>query len=245
MVGPSSSHTAGAVRLRIARRLLGSRRAGAASRCWLLRRNRLRHGGSLIAGLLGFQPDDERIAGSFGWAEKAGLSFSFATSHVGGEHPNTARVELVGRSGKTLSMTGSSLGGGRIMVVEMNGLRANFSGDLPTLIVQNIDQPGHVNEVTGMLTERGINIATMQLYRDHPGGNAVMIIETDKAVPPDGLAWLERCEGITRVTFIDAGAGRINKEIDMAIESLRGACDGGETGISATSSSRATAWIAA
>ena len=87
---------------------------------------------------------------------------------------------------------------------ENNGLRANFSGDLPTLIVQNIDQPGHVNEVTGMLTKRGINIATLQLYRDHPGGNAVMIIETDKAVPPDGLAWLERCEGITRVTFIDA-----------------------------------------
>ena len=194
MVGPSSSHTAGAVRLgRIARRLLGEGtpcRASitlfgsfAATGCG--------HGTdrALIAGLLGFQPDDERIAGSFGWAEKAGLSFSFATSHVGGEHPNTARV---------------SLGGGRIMVVEMNGLRANFSGDLPTLIVQNIDQPGHVNEVTGMLTERGINIATMQLYRDHPGGNAVMIIETDKAVPPDGLAWLERCEGITRVTFIDA-----------------------------------------
>ena len=186
MVGPSSSHTAGAVRLgRIARRLLGEGtpcRADitlfgsfAATGCG--------HGTdrALIAGLLGFQPDDERIAGSFGWAEKAGLSFSFATSHVGGEHPNTARVDLVGRSGKTLSMTGSSLGGGRIMVVEMN-----------------------VNEVTGMLTERGINIATMQLYRDHPGGNAVMIIETDKAVPPDGLAWLERCEGITRVTFIDA-----------------------------------------
>ena len=169
MVGPSSSHTAGAVRLgRIARRLLGEGtpcRADitlfgsfAATGCG--------HGTdrALIAGLLGFQPDDERIAGSFGWAEKAGLSFSFATSHVGGEHPNTARVDLVGRSGKTLSMTGSSLGGGRIMVVEMNGL----------------------------------------LYRDHPGGNAVMIIETDKAVPPDGLAWLERCEGITRVTFIDA-----------------------------------------
>ena len=194
MVGPSSSHTAGAVRLgRIARRLLGEGtpcRADitlfgsfAATGCG--------HGTdrALIAGLLGFQPDDERIAGSFGWAEKAGLSFSFATSHVGGEHPNTARVDLVG---------------GRIMVVEMNGLRANFSGDLPTLIVQNIDQPGHVNEVTGMLTERGINIATMQLYRDHPGGNAVMIIETDKAVPPEGIAWLERSEGITRVTFIDA-----------------------------------------
>ena len=207
MVGPSSSHTAGAVRLgRIARRLLGEGtpcRADitlfgsfAATGCG--------HGTdrALIAGLLGFQPDDERIAGSFSWAEKAGLSFSFATSHVGGEHPNTARVDLVGRSGKTLSMIGSSLGGGRIMVVEMNGLRANFSGDLPTLIVQNIDQPGHVNEVTGMLTKRGINIATMQLYRDHPGGNAVMIIEMDKPASKAIVESLSKAEGIKRVITV-------------------------------------------
>lgn len=207
MVGPSSSHTAGAVRLgRIARRLLGEGtpcRADitlfgsfAATGCG--------HGTdrALIAGLLGFQPDDERIAGSFSWAAKAGLSFSFATSHVGGEHPNTARVDLVGRSGKTLSMTGSSLGGGRIMVVEMNGLRANFSGDLPTLIVQNIDQPGHVNEVTGMLTKRGINIATMQLYRDHPGGNAVMIIEMDKPASKAIVESLSKAEGIKRVITV-------------------------------------------
>ena len=132
------------------------------------------------------------------------MAFSFTLSRAGGEHPNTARIDLVGQSGKTLSMTGSSLGGGRIMVVEMNGLRANFSGDLPTLIVQNVDQPGNVSEVTSMLAHKGVNIATMQLYRDHPGGNAVMIIETDKAVPPEGIAWLERSEGITRVTFIDA-----------------------------------------
>jgi len=153
---------------------------------------------------LGFQPDDERIARSFDIARDAGMAFSFTLSRAGGEHPNTARIDLVGQSGKTLSMTGSSLGGGRIMVVEMNGLRANFSGDLPTLIVQNVDQPGHVSEVTSMLAHKGVNIATMQLYRDHPGGNAVMIIETDKAVPPEGIAWLERSEGITRVTFIDA-----------------------------------------
>ena len=159
---------------------------------------------ALIAGLLGFQPDDERIARSFDIARDAGMAFSFTLSRAGGEHPNTARIDLVGQSGKTLSMTGSSLGGGRIMVVEMNGLRANFSGDLPTLIVQNVDQPGHVSEVTSMLAHKGVNIATMQLYRDHPGGNAVMIIETDKAVPPEGIAWLERSEGITRVTFIDA-----------------------------------------
>ena len=190
MVGPSSSHTAGAVRLgRTARRLLGegTPREAAITLFGSFAATGHGHGTdrALIAGLLGFQPDDERIARSFDIARDAGMA-------------------LVGQSGKTLSMTGSSLGGGRIMVVEMNGLRANFSGDLPTLIVQNVDQPGHVSEVTSMLAHKGVNIATMQLYRDHPGGNAVMIIETDKAVPPEGIAWLERSEGITRVTFIDA-----------------------------------------
>ena len=207
MVGPSSSHTAGAVRLgRIARRLLGEGtpcRADitlfgsfAATGCG--------HGTdrALIAGLLGFQPDDERIAGSFGWAEKAGLSFSFATSHVGGEHPNTARVDLVGRSGKTLSMTGSSLGGGRIMVTEFNGLQAKFSCDLPTLIVQNTDQPGRVGIVTSLLAKGKINIATLHVYRDHPGGNAVMIIEMDKPASKAIVESLSKAEGIKRVITV-------------------------------------------
>ena len=207
MVGPSSSHTAGAVRLgRTARRLLGegTPRSAAITLYGSFAATGHGHGTdrALIAGLLGFQPDDERIAHSFDRAHDAGMAFTFALSRTAEEHPNTARIDLVGESGKTLSMIGCSLGGGRIMVVEMNGLRANFSGDLPTLIVQNVDQPGHVSEVTSM--QRGVNIATMQLYRDHPGGNAVMIIETDKAVPQESLTWLESCEGITRVTFIDA-----------------------------------------
>ena len=136
------------------------------------------------------------------------MAFSFARASLPGAHPNTARIELTAQDGRTLTMTAASLGGGRIMVVEMNGLRANFSGDLPTLIVQNRDQPGHVSEVTSMLAHKGVNIATMQLYRDYPGGNAVMIIETDKAVPDEGIRWLERSEGITRVTFVDAEKAR-------------------------------------
>ncbi|MFR3405174.1 MAG: ACT domain-containing protein [Christensenellales bacterium] len=207
MVGPSSSHTAGAVRLgRTARRLLGEgtpreRRSRYSALC--RNRPRTRHRPRAIAGLWAFSrmtsvsPEALTSPATQAWR-------SPSPSPRGREHPNTARIDLVGQSGKTLSMTGSSLGGGRIMVVEMNGLRANFSGDLPTLIVQNVDQPGHVSEVTSMLAHKGVNIATMQLYRDHPGGNAVMIIETDKAVPPEGIAWLERSEGITRVTFIDA-----------------------------------------
>lgn len=208
MVGPSSSHTAGAVRIgRTARRLLGETPVRAAITLYgSFAATGSGHGTdrALVAGLLGMQPDDERIAQSFELARGAGLDFAFTLSRLAAEHPNTAHLHLTGQSGKKLGMTACSLGGGRIMVVEMNGLRANFSGDLPTLIVQNRDQPGHVCDVTGMLAHKGVNIATMQLYRDHPGGNAVMIIETDKTVPQDGIAWLERSEGITRVTFIDS-----------------------------------------
>ena len=213
MVGPSSSHTAGAVRIgRIARRLLGEDTPARAQIGLSGSFAATGHGHgtdrAIVAGLLGMQPSDERIAVSFDVARQEGMAFSFSRVNLSGEHPNTARLELVGKSGEALSMTASSLGGGRIMVVEMNGLRANFSGDLPTLIVQNRDQPGHVSEVTSMLAHKGVNIATMQLYRDYPGGNAVMIIETDKAVPPEGIAWLERSEGITRVTFVDAEKAR-------------------------------------
>ena len=213
MVGPSSSHTAGAVRIgRIARRLLGEDTPERAEIGLSGSFAATGHGHgtdrAIVAGLLGMQPSDERIAVSFDVARQEGMAFSFSRATLPGEHPNTARLALTGRSGKTLTIVASSLGGGRIMVVEMNGLRANFSGDLPTLIVQNRDQPGHVSEVTSMLAHKGVNIATMQLYRDYPGGNAVMIIETDKAVPPEGIQWLERSEGITRVTFVDAEKAR-------------------------------------
>ena len=213
MVEPSSSHTAGAVRIgRIARRLLGEDTPERAEIGLSGSFAATGHGHgtdrAIVAGLLGMQPSDERIAVSFDIARQEGMDFSFSRATLPGEHPNTARIALTGRSGKTLTIVASSLGGGRIMVVEMNGLRANFSGDLPTLIVQNRDQPGHVSEVTSMLAHKGVNIATMQLYRDYPGGNAVMIIETDKAVPPEGIDWLERSEGITRVTFVDAEKAR-------------------------------------
>ena len=207
MVGPSSSHTAGAVRIgRMARRLLGegtpvmARIALSGS----FAATGQGHGTdrALVAGLLGMQPDDERIPHSFSVAESKGMGYTFSRVNLSGEHPNTARIELVGKSGQELSMIASSLGGGRIMVVEMNGLRVSFSGDLPTLIVQNRDQPGHVRDVSDILARAGVNIATLHLYRDYPGGNAVMIIETDKVVSIDHLDQLRAIRGITGVTFV-------------------------------------------
>ena len=207
MVGPSSSHTAGAVRIgRIARRLLGEgtpRRAVITLSGSFAATDR-GHGTdrALVAGLLGMQPDDERIARSFFVAADKGMDFRFENANLRGEHPNTARLSLTGRSGRQMSLVASSLGGGRITVVELDGLRVRFSGDLPTLIVQNRDQPGHVSDVASMLASNGVNIATLQLYRDHPGGNAVMVIEIDKAVPQAGIDWLKRVEGINGVTFL-------------------------------------------
>ncbi|MBP3655451.1 MAG: L-serine ammonia-lyase, iron-sulfur-dependent subunit beta [Clostridia bacterium] len=209
MVGPSSSHTAGAVRIgRIARRLLGEGTPVMASigLSGSFAATGRGHGTdkAIVAGLLGMQTDDERIATSFEHAQQEGMAYTFSHVKLSGEHPNTAKLVLTGKSGRSMEIVASSLGGGRIMVVELDGLRAHFSGDLPTLIVQNMDQPGHVSDVTSMLAHKGINIATLQLSRDHPGGNAVMILEIDKAVPQEGIAWLARTEGIHRVTFVDA-----------------------------------------
>ena len=209
MVGPSSSHTAGAVRIgRMARRLLGE---GTPVMAKIILSGSFAATGqghgtdrALIAGLLGMQPDDERIPVSFAVAREKGMGYAFSHMNLPGEHPNTAKIELTGKRGGTLSMIASSLGGGRIMVAEMNGLRVSFSGDLPTLIVLNRDQPGHVRDVSDILARAGANIATLHLYRDYPGGSAVMVIETDKAVAKEHLDQLKSIRGITGVTFIPA-----------------------------------------
>ncbi len=209
MVGPSSSHTAGAVRIgRMARRLLGE---GTPVMARIILSGSFAATGqghgtdrALIAGLLGMQPDDERIPHSFDVAAQKGMGFVFSSMNLPSEHPNTAKIELTGKQGGTLSMIASSLGGGRIMVAQMNGLRVSFSGDLPTLIVLNRDQPGHVRDVSDILARAGVNIATLHLYRDYPGGSAVMVIETDKAVAKEHLEQLRSIRGITGVTFIPA-----------------------------------------
>lgn len=89
------------------------------------------------------------------------------------------------------------------MVMELNGMHVQFSGNLPTLIVSNVDRPGRVSTVTGVLASENVNIATLQIYRDHPGGNAVMIIETDKPTSQDAIARLRQENGILCVTAID------------------------------------------
>ena len=206
MVGPSSSHTAGAVKIGyISRRLLGEALVSAKI---LLYGSFLTTGKghgtrkALVAGLLGMKTDDIRIPNAPEIAEEEGIKVEFGEAMLKEAHPNTAQLFLTGVSGRTLEVIGQSLGGSRINIAEIDGIETNFSGDHPTLVVHNQDQPGHVSEVTSMLAHKSVNIATMQLYRASRGGEAVMVIECDQEVPAEGIEWLKKVEGVNKVTYL-------------------------------------------
>lgn len=205
MVGPSSSHTAGAVRIGyIAGQLLGEPLKEAQIQLYgSFLATGEGHGTkkAIVAGLLGMKPDDYHIADSFDIARKRDIGISFGEARLEEAHPNTAVLHLTGTSGKSIEIQASSVGGSRINIDKIDGISTNFSGDNPTLIVHNLDQPGHVSEVTSMLAHKGVNIATMQLYRSTRGQNAVMVIECDQPIPQDGISWLEHVEGVLKVTY--------------------------------------------
>lgn len=205
MVGPSSSHTAGAVRIGfVSRKLLGEPVAEVEI---LLYGSFLATGKghgtdrALVAGLLGMQPDDERVPFAFEEAKKAGMAFSFGEANLKEAHPNSVVLKMQGKSGKQLTILAASLGGGRMKICEIDGMEANFCAEYPTLIIQNLDRPGCVATVTSLLSGLEINIATLQLYRDSRGGDAVMVVECDREVPAESISWLENQPGIKRVTY--------------------------------------------
>ena len=208
MVGPSSSHTAGAVRIGlITRRLLGTAPVHAEiSLSGSFAATGTGHGTdrALIAGLLGMQPDDIRIPDSFSFAAEAGLTFTFHKINLKDAHPNTAILRVSSADGRPLEVQAASLGGGRILVNRLDGVRVNFTGDAPTLIVHNLDKPGCVADVTSLLSRNGVNIATMQLYRNYRGGYAVMVVETDQNIAAEALELLRHLDGVTKVTYLAA-----------------------------------------
>lgn len=205
MVGPSSSHTAGAVKIGyVSGKLLAQPVAKAKI---LLYGSFLATGKghgtqlALVAGLLGMKPDDSRIPESLVLAKEAGMELTFGEADLKEGHPNSVQLMLTGKDGKELEIIGESIGGSRINIARIDGLNANFSGDYPTLIVHNLDQPGHVAEVTSMLAHKSVNVATMQLYRAGRGGHAVMVIECDQEVPAESIEWLAHLEGVEKVTY--------------------------------------------
>ena len=207
MVGPSSSHTAGAVRMGyVARKLLGFQPA---------RANIALHGSfaatgaghgtdrAIVAGLLAMKPDDPDIPRSFQLAKEARLDVRIQTVDLRDAHPNTAVMTLIGERGRTVVVNASSLGGGRIRVNSIDGMTAAFSGDLPTLVIRNQDKPGIVSEVSSCLARHEVNIATMQLYRDRREGLSVMVLECDQPLTPEIIGNIQLLGGVVRCIYLN------------------------------------------
>ena len=207
MVGPSSSHTAGAARIgNMGRTLLGEEVARADIGLYgSFAETGYGHGTdrALLAGLLGMKPDDLRIPNAYEEANRAGMAYSFRTVELRDAHPNTALLELTGKSGKKLTLQASSIGGGAIVVNKIDGIDVNFTGDFNTLIVRNQDESGSVAAITSILSQVHINVANMSVNRHRRGGDALMVIETDQHITPRQVEFLSELPGILSVTYYD------------------------------------------
>jgi L-serine dehydratase len=208
MIGPSSSHTAGAVRIgRVAMKILGEdvKEAGIGFVQSFAQTYR-GHGTdrAIVAGLLGMLPDDDRIRDSFSHAQKAGLVFHIAEIKIPRSHPNTARIHLKGASGKECNVQGASVGGGNILITAVNEMETAFSGSSDTLIIPHDDTPGVIAEVTSVMAWHGINIGNFRLNRPHRGYQAVMTVEVDGEVSDDFVEALRKLPHISNVVYLRA-----------------------------------------
>lgn len=183
MIGPSSSHTAGAVRIgKYARSILGETPVKAHIRfSGSFAKTYKGHGTdkAVIAGILGMDTDDARIRVSMDVAKEEGLTFEFEEADIDGAHPNTAEITLEDATGRTAQVQGASVGGGNIVINKINGTEVSINGKSDTLVIPHQDIPGMIAVVTKILAEKGVNVHGFSLCRDHKGGTAVMTIEID------------------------------------------------------------------
>jgi L-serine dehydratase len=208
MIGPSSSHTAGAARIgRAGYKILGEEvtKAGIDLAGSFAQTGR-GHGTdrALVAGLLGMFPDDERIRDSFTIAREQGMEFSFTEVKIPRAHPNTARLHLAGRSGKKCMVQGASIGGGNIIITNVNEMETSFTGAADTLIIAHKDMPGMIASVADLLAAGNINIGNFRLNRPHKGFEAVMTLEIDGAIDKDTVIELGKLPHIDNVVYLKA-----------------------------------------
>lgn len=207
MVGPSSSHTAGACRIGLfTHRLLG--RQPTRARVELhgsFARTGVGHGTdrAIAGGLLGFRPDDDRLRQSLELAEAAGLELAFSNTKLRGEqHPNTTRI-TASADDHTVAVVGSSLGAGRILITAIDGYPVEITGALPTLVFVARDVPGIVASVSAALAAGGENIATMRVSRRRKGGEAIHLYELDAMPSPGTLARITELDAVQLARAID------------------------------------------
>lgn len=197
MVGPSSSHTAGA--------------ASIARLAWKMMHEKIRkvnfvlygsfaqtyrgHGTdrALLGGMMGFETDDVRIRDSFEIAEKEGLEFSFVANTTETDvHPNTVDIEIEDVTGRKHTVRGESIGGGKVRLIRIDGVKVHFTGEYHSLIVEHKDHPGVIAKVTTILSRCHVNIAYLRVYRETKGGIAYMIIESDEEITRETVDEIEK-----------------------------------------------------
>ncbi len=203
MIGPSSSHTAGAARLgKLAAYILKEKPCivdmilfGSFAKTYK------GHGTdkALVAGLLGCEAEDERIPTAFAMTEEKKLLYSFTESEEDKGHPNAVEFHLTGESGRKTIVLGFSLGGGKVIVTEIDGMPVELTGEEHTLMTLHMDQPGVVHGVTEILARDHVNISGMRVFRKSKFTEAVMVITTDSPVAEDSLVEIQKMNCIKQV----------------------------------------------
>jgi L-serine dehydratase len=157
---------------------------------------------------MGWATDDLRIPQALAYAKESGLQYSFKNINAGDAvHPNFVKFHLVGRTGNKSIVAGASVGGGRVVINEVDGFMLEFTGDFPTILTLHEDRPGAVAEVTGILSKRGVNIAQMRVFRRNKGGLASMVLETDQPVDDSDILAVTELPLIRSVRCIHAITG--------------------------------------
>ena len=209
MIGPSSSHTAGAVRLgRVANKLIDNRE---------LKRVEILLSGSfaetykghgtdraLMAGIMGYHSYSQEIRRALEIARERGIDYEFLRGNIKGAHPNTARITYYTADGETGSMQGASVGGGNILVNRIDGMEVHFNGENHTIIVMHRDKPGVIANVTQIMhwEYEDLNISSFYLSREKKGGNSIMTIEVDSQPPEELMAKIRSVQYVSNAILV-------------------------------------------
>lgn len=206
MIGPSSSHTAGAVRLGRAAKIICNdiftevvfNLHGSFAKTYK------GHGSdkALIAGILGMETDDERIRSSFEIAEEQNIKITFKEIDLGEVHPNSVKIDLIKEDGDVFSMTGCSVGGGDILITHVEDDDVSLSGKYPVIIIHHTDKPGMLSKISLVIALQIINIATLKVSRHLKGETATSVIETDNLISQDALRELRGIDSVISVRIL-------------------------------------------
>ncbi|MCI8510791.1 MAG: L-serine ammonia-lyase, iron-sulfur-dependent, subunit beta [Lachnospiraceae bacterium] len=208
MIGPSSSHTAGALRIAfIAGKMVTKVSAVRFVLYGSFARTYHGHGTdrALVGGILGYHPDDERIRDSFEYAKQAGVSVVFEENLTDKEiYPNTVDIYVTGEDGQAVSLRGKSIGGGNAVITRLNGVEVELTGNYCTMVVEHVDKKGTLAFVTTVLSAYDLNIGSLRLYRESKGKIAYAIIEVDTNINEQLLSALRGFEAVRNVILVPA-----------------------------------------